>query len=86
MTVRDLFTRRDPVLYDISKIEQGDLVKIGFPGASFWGLVREEPRDFTCKVILKNEPGQPSEEMEVPASLILAHRERGQWHEGRQAA
>lgn len=82
MTLHDLFTRRDPARpYDLSRVEAGDEILIGYPhGFTFRAIVRSEPADFECDCI-----DQDGIQMTVPATLILSHRERGVWQEGRAA-
>jgi len=66
--------------YDLSRVEQGDLVTIGFPhGISFNAIVTAEPSDVSVECIDRD-----GLEMIVPASLVLSHTERGQWQASRE--
>lgn len=82
MTLHGLFSRRDPAYpYPLEKVEQGDELVCAFAkGREFLAIVRREPSDFHVEVI--DEAGV---RMEIPATIILSHRPRGDWQEGRAA-
>lgn len=77
----NFFGQRPAQPYDLSRVEAGDEIVIGYPhGFTFRAIVRCEPADFECDVI-----DQDGIQMVVPASLILSHRARGFWQESRAA-
>jgi len=65
--------------YDLTNVEQGDLLTIGFKGGTIFNAVATaEPSDFYVEAI-----DAAGVRLEIPATLVLSHLPRGHWHQSR---